>query len=469
MATEQVRKSGADPTAVADPKSTALNSGPYEAVVVAHAAGTRLGQLRVKVITTSTRDLPADEGNTVVANYCSPFFGTTFGTDQQSDRIPEGAYTSGQSYGMWMVPPDIGNKVLVMCTPAGDWYWIGCIYDSSSHHMVPAIGRNIGGKDRTRAPGSLPASGSSNLPVVEYSTKYEPTAFDADGLENTPRYTHEFQASRLIMQGLDRDLIRGAISSSSLRESPSNVYGISTPGRKVSKGDQVPGEPDKVFARQGGHTFVMDDGDAAGKDQLMRLRTTGGHQILMNDSENILYIASASGNQWLEFSKNGQINVYGAAGFNLRTQGVLNLHSDVLLNMSAPNIKMTAMGNDKAPLGSISMATSGNFSASAVGLASLKCNGMLTLSAVGRASLTAGGWLSLSSQIKTSINSNGMLMLNSGLALPPFPVLPPTVTPKPDTKLQGGVWNTGGVIMTACTVAPAHEPWLDANGQRPKK
>jgi hypothetical protein len=50
-----------------------------------------------------------------------------------------------------------------------------------------------------------------------------------------------------------------------------------------------------------------------------------------------------------------------------------------------------------------------------------------------------------------------------------MPVTPPTVTPKSDTKLQGGIWNTGGVIMTGCTVAPAHEPWLDANGQRPRK
>jgi len=467
MATDQIRKSGDDPTAVGDAKSTPKNPGPYEAVVVAHATGARLGQLRVRVISTTGRKPAGFEDNAVTANYCSPFFGTTYGTDQQS-AVPDGAFTSGQSYGMWMVPPDIGNKVLVMCTPNGDWYWIGCIYDSSSHHMVPAIGRNIGGKDRTRAPGSLPASGSSNLPVVEYNTKYETTAFDADGLENTPRYTHEFQVAKLVMQGLDRDPIRGAISSSSMRESPSNVYGISTPGRKVSKTDQVPGSPDLVYARQGGHTFVMDDGDKDGKDQLMRLRTTGGHQILMNDSENVLYIASASGQHWLEFSKNGQINVYGAAGFNLRTQGVLNLHSDVMLNMSAPNIKMTAMGNDKVPLGSINMATSGNFSASAVGMASLKCNGMLTLSAVGKASLTAGGWLSLSSVVKTSV-FGGMLMLNSGKPGVPMPVTPPTVTPKPDTKLQGGVWNTGGVIMTACTVAPAHEPWTDANGQRPKK
>jgi hypothetical protein len=465
MATDQIRKSGPDPTSVYDSSKTAITSGPFEAIVVANVEGNRLGQLRVKITEATGKISDATKDDTVVANYCSPFYGTTYGTDDQS--LPDGPFTAGQSYGMWMIPPDIGNKVLVICTPSGKWFWIGCVYDSSSHHMVPALGRNIGGKNYTRTPTAVTATGSSVLPVVEYSTR-ESTAFDADGLTNTPRYPHEYQATVLVKQGLDRDPVRGAISSSSMREAPSNVYGISTPGRKITKTDQVTGEPQAVFARTGGHSFVMDDGDADGKDQLMRLRTAGGHQILMNDSEQVLYIASASGNQWLEFSNNGQVNVYAAAGFNLRTQGVLNLHSDVLMNLSAPNIKMTAVGNDKVPLGSIKIETSGNFSASAAGLASLKCNGMLSLSAVGRASLTAGGWLSLSSMVKTSVNG-GILTLNTGTPLPPLPVVPPVPTPKTDTKLVGGLWQTGGIIMTGCTVAPAHEPWTDASGKRPKK
>ncbi len=465
MATEQIRKSGPDPTAVYDNTKTAINPGPFKAVVVAHVEGNRLGQLRVKITEATGVVTPNTADDTVTASYCSPFYGTTFGTDKQTS--PDGAFTSGQSYGMWMVPPDIGNSVLVICTPSGEWFWIGCIYDSSSHHMVPGISRAIGGKDYTRAPSAVPATGSSVLPVVEYSTK-EATAFDADGLETTPRYTHEYQASILVRQGLDRDPIRGAISSSSMRESPSNVYGISTPGRKVSKTDQVPGAPQVVYARTGGHQFVMDDGDADGKDQLMRLRTAGGHQILMNDSEQVLYIASASGMQWMEFSNTGQVNVYAGGGFNLRTQGVLNLHSDVLMNLSAPNIKMTAVGNDKVPLGSISMSTSGNFSASATGMASLKCNGMLTLSAVGKASLVAGGLLDLSSALKTSV-FGGMLLLNSGKPGVPMPVLIPDTKALSDTKLSGGLWQSGGIITTGCTVAPAHEPWTDANGKRPRK
>lgn len=466
MASNSIRTSGAGDLASSKKSGFSVDPGPYEAVVMQHVEGTRMGQLLVYIpeISGATPEV----SNYIPVSYASPFYGTTYGTDTQ--KLPDSAVTAGQSYGMWMIPPDIGCKVLVTFA-AGDrgrGYWFACIYDSTSHHMVPAIGRNVGGKDKTLTPDpAVKVSGSSVLPVIEYSTASS-TAFQADGIENTPRRPHEYQASVLVRQGLDRDPIRGAISSSSIREAPSNVYGISTPGRKLTKGDQLPGKPQAVYARIGGHSFVMDDGDKDGKDQLMRFRTAGGHQILMNDTEQVLYIASASGSQWLEFSNNGQINVYAAAGFNLRTEGVLNLHSDVLLNLSAPNIKMTAVGNDKVPLGSISMNTSGNFSASAVGMASLKCNGALSLSAMGKASLNAGGYLSMSSLVKTSVDG-GMLLLNTGKPFPPMPVTPPTLNPKTGTVLSNGVWTSGGSIMTGCTVAPAHEPWTDASGKRPKK
>lgn len=468
MADNAIRITGADPNSEVTGKKSGftVDPGPYEAVVMKHVEGNRMGQLEVYIPALS--GITPELSNTIPVSYASPFYGTTYGTDTQKN--PDDAYLSGQSYGMWMVPPDLGCKVLVTFAGGdlGRGYWFACIYDSTSHHMVPGLGRAVGGKDKTLTPNSqVPVDGSSNLPVVEYNTKVS-TAFQTDGIENTPRHPHEYQASILIKQGLDKDRIRGAISSSSLRESPSNVYGISTPGRKITATDQVAGKPQAVYARKGGHQFVMDDGASDGTDQLIRLRTGGGHQILMNDTEQVLYIASASGNHWMEFSNNGQINVYSIGGFNLRTGGVMNLHSDVALNMSAPNIKMTASGNEKVPLGSIKMETSGNFSASAVGMASLKCNGMLTLSAIGKASLTAGGFLTMSSAVKTSV-FGGVLLLNSGAPGVPMPVLPPTTKFLTDTKLQGTAWATGGIITTGCTVAPAHEPWLDADGKRPKK
>lgn len=472
MANNLLRTSGADATAQADSKKSGfvVDPGPYEAIVMKHVEGTRMGQLLVYIpeLCGATPEL----SNYIPVSYASPFYGATYGTDSQKN--PDNSATAGQSYGMWMVPPDIGCKVLVTFA-AGDrgrGYWFACIYDSTSHHMVPGISRNVGGKNKTIVPDGasggrdLRVSGDSVLPVVEFNTALD-TAFRSDGIEGTPRRPHEFQSAVLIRQGLDTDPIRGAISSSSLRESPSNVYGISTPGRRLASTSA--GNPQVVIARRGGHSFVMDDGAEDGTDQLIRLRTSGGHQILMNDTEHVLYIASDSGNHWMEFSSNGQINIYGRGGFNVRSEGPMNLHSDSVLSMSAPVIKMTASGNDKIPLGSITIDTSGNFSASAVGMASLKCNGALSLSALGKASLSAGGWLSVSSLVKTSVNG-GILLLNTGAPFPPLPVTPPSMNFLKDVKFAGGRWvPMPGALQSGCTVAPAHEPWTEGNGERPKK
>lgn len=473
MATSQIRRSGADPAANADGKNSGItiDPGPYEAIVVKHVEGTRSGQLLVYIPDFGgIKTNPADQ---IRVSYCSPFFGTTYGTDEQNENVANGGaqWTTGQSYGMWMVPPDVGNKVLVVFA-AGDknrGYWIGCIYDTASHHMVPAIGRNVNSDSTKTLPPSPPdqlnpsLSSSSSIPVVEAYTG-DMRAFSEDGINAVPRYLHEYQASILVKTGLDKDKIRGAISSSSLRESPSNVYGISTPGRSVSGNKpQVPGTvaggndaTQAVKARKGGHTFVMDDGDADGNDQLIRLRTTGGHQILMNDTEKVLYIASGTGAQWMEFSPDGSINIYGTAGFNVRSKGPLNLHSDSLVNIQGKAVNINATSG-------IKITTDGSLAMTALASAKLSALGTLSLSATGMGSFSAGGKLSIGSVGTTSVTGS-MLLLNSGPPAAPIPPLPTTPKTLPDTVFSGTNWQVApGALQTICTVAPAHEPW-----QRPQ-
>ena len=440
------------------------DAGPYVGTVVGHVTGNRMGQLLVYIPEFGTNK--DDTAAQIPCSYVSPFYGTTFGTDTQ--LLPDGANTSGQSYGMWMVPPDIGNNVLVIFAN-GDRqraYWIGCVYNSTSHHMVPGLARNVGGDADTivgaNADLNSRLSKDSNVPVVE-SNLANPNAFTQDGINKTSRYPHEFQTSVLISQGLDRDKVRGAISSSSLRESPSNVYGISTPGRKATKTDQIAGDPLKVAMRRGGHQFVMDDGsETDGSDQLIRLRTAGGHQLLMNDSEQVFYIASASGYHWMEFSNNGMINMYGAAGFNLRSAGAINLHSDSQVAINSNGT--VAIHGEKG------VNITSTFNCSMIGLASasVKSDGFLSLSGCAMASLSSLGEVSVGSPTVTKITGLISLLLNSGKPPLAIPFLPKVPNSLPDVKFNGSTWGlVEGDLPSICSIVPAHEPWLAEGGARP--
>jgi hypothetical protein len=458
MATNNIRSSKADPAAKADGSSgVTIDPGPYEAVVVKHVEGTRSGQMLVYI--PDFGGVKTDPDSQVLVSYCSPFYGKTFGTDSQDSDSngTDAQWSTGQSYGMWMVPPDIGNKVLVIFA-AGDrgrGYWIGCIYDSPTHQMVPAIGRNVG--TTTKPPN--PADGlpvDNNSPVVEAYTGSK-EASTPDAITATPRYVHQYQNTVLVNQGLNKDKIRGAISSSSLREAPSNVYGISTPGPSLTKTQQTNsaiGEDSKqaVIARKGGHTFVMDDGDKDGNDQLIRLRTSGGHQILMNDKEEILYIASATGLQWFEFSKNGSINVYAKGGINMRSEGTINLHGEVGVNISTPGT--LKMHGDSG----VKITSSQSVAVNALASITVASDGTLKLSASGTTTYAAGGPISIGSGDVINIDGS-KLNLNSGSAPEPSPVII-DVPSKPNVTYDGTQWGPGGnPINTICTVAPTHEPW----------
>jgi hypothetical protein len=87
----------------------------------------------------------------------------------------------------------------------------------------------------------------------------------------------------------------------------------------------------------------MDDGDAQGENQLIRLRTSSGHQLLMHDTAGVMYLANADGTVWMEFSNNGMVDVYAQTGYNLRSGADINFHAEGNINMYAnKNIKIKA-------------------------------------------------------------------------------------------------------------------------------
>lgn len=408
-------------------------------------------------------------------SYASPYAGVTY----QPSTSKNNSFTGTQhSYGMWMVPPDIGN--LVLCTFVnGDpdrGFWFACVPNHLSNWMTPALAAGNVVDHATASDdvkGSLVSPTDSNpqyLPVSEFNENVEANINGT--FYNNAKPVHEYQAKVLIRQGLDRDKVRGAISSSSQRETPSHVFGISTPGRALTKDPaDDPNYADKVAAggitndqyavptRKGGHTFVMDDGDVNGIDQLIRLRTSEGHTLLMNDHDNIIFIINKDGTSWVELNDTG-VNVYTSGAFNVRAEGDINMHSDTNVNIQAKGkINMDSGISTNITSGQINI---GGSDGTLIYGAKTEIGGAsITVSSDGKLLVSAGGATTIEgATIDLDGGTGGNEITN--------PVIEKNVaadaTFNSTTKLWSAVPSSTPSIVSSM---PAHQPWTRTGAVAP--
>ena len=369
------------------------DSGPYEAIVVNNLDTRYMGGLVVELLKyTSAGGIPERIGQLLNVRYLSPFYGVT---PNAALTANDGYEHTQKSYGMWMVPPDVGTKVLVIFAEgnANFGYWIGCIPADYMNFMVPD------GKAATENTTGItpPPLRGRKLPVGEYNkaietgSKVDPTLFDKP-------YNKDFTES-LEIQGLLNDEVRGTTTTSARREMPSAVFGISTPGPK----DRRDGSPtveigtagNKVTVpsnRLGGSAFVMDDGDerfvrtthaedgppiyknkgnnepggdrTIPQNELMRFRTRTGHQILMHNSEDLIYIGNSRGTTWIEMTSDGKIDIYAHDSVSISTDNDLNINAERDINMEAGrnvNIKAAGRYTSGGETGRVQIESKNNF------------------------------------------------------------------------------------------------------------
>ena len=372
------------PSAEKDGRSGSLGNGVYVARVISHLDPSFMGSIEVTLLK-DQNNTPGEDAETHIVKYASPFFGYTpfefMGMNDGTNQTIDGFNDTQKSYGMWFVPPDIGVNVLVLFVngdPA-QGYWFACVPGRFINNMVPAIAGStevsLDAEDKKRY-----GNTKSPLPVAEINKRLNGEKQEINP-EKIKKVVHPI-ADRFLEQGLLEDDVRGVVTSSARREAPSMVFGISTPGpvdrrtnakkAKVGKNDSK-SEPVPV-SRLGGTQIVMDDGDdryhrektaAEGpmkyvdlldqKEQkksnigeatipygeYFRIRTRTGHQLLMHNSEDLIYIGNARGTTWIELTSNGKIDIYAEDSISLHTQNDLNIRADRDINMEAGrNINM---------------------------------------------------------------------------------------------------------------------------------
>lgn len=467
MANNVFKPRGATSASKPDAGGAVLRSVPVFGVVKDNIDPIRSGRLRVYIADMGGQD-PDDADSWISVNYMTPFYGFTEGS---APKEGYGTYLQNSSaYGMWSSPPDVGTTVICLFIN-GDpeyGYWIGCVPEPEALFTVPALGST-----ETVVLNSAEGQsygGATRLPVSNINSNNEkinesPTFF------KEPKPVHSYLAGVLKQQGLIRDTIRGTIGTSAQRESPSRVgWGVNTPGRPIYEGgftDETIADAAneggqqsslKVISRRAGHSIVMDDGDLIGRDQLIRLRTSLGHQILMSDDGQTLFIIHANGQSYIEMGKEGTIDMYATNSVNIRTQGDLNLHADNNINMHAKkdlNIyaeNITANSDKKT-----SFKIGSDYVTSVQGKYTLKVDGPMGFKSSGEAGFASSN--------NTFING-AKINLNTGEAsTTPEAVKPIPTVAHTDTLYDSNKgWAAApGALLSITSRAPAHAPWASAN------
>jgi hypothetical protein len=356
------------------------SSGPFIARVVSCLDPEYMGALEVEILRPSGADTingTADGGQTHRVKYMSPFTGNTPDPTTGSSND----YTSTQqTYGFWFVPPDPGSLVIVFFIDGNPkyGYWIGSVNDNNMNFMIPGNAAT----QNTVESGTADSKGrQARLPTGEYNKGINGS--DTPGDPENIKKPKGPLADILTSQGLVLDDTRGITTSSARREVPSMVFGISTPGpldkrSGARQGPQGKGDsqvPNAYLSRLGGTTFVMDDGDAAflrktpassgppdyasvevgesggnpaiPHNELVRIRTRTGHQILLHNSEDLIYIGNAKGTTWIELTSNGKIDIYAKDSISVHTENDLNFTADRDINFNANgDINLNSAGNN---------------------------------------------------------------------------------------------------------------------------
>ena len=323
--------------------------GPYIGFVKNNTDPARSGRLQVWIPEFGGRE--TEQTSWITVGYASPYMGATRWPRETKEKSDANKYDKvNHSYGLWMAPPDVGNQVLVMFIggDANRGYYFASIFQEHTHYAVPGIaGTNYLTGETTVDPGLQPYLDCPPYPSVEFNEVNKGLHPEWNNFLTIKKSPHEEQNLQLLRQGLEDDKFRGVISSSSQRESPSKVFGISTPGRPSPK-DIPPAELNKVKGpeyRLGGHQFVMDDGDTKDKNRMIRLRTARGHQIMLSDHEepkrSFINVSNAESTAWFEMTADGQIQFYAENSISFRTkkdmnmyvEGEYNLHTKVHTNL----------------------------------------------------------------------------------------------------------------------------------------
>lgn len=410
------------------------------------------------------RSIEDDPAQWRMVRYATPWYSRT-DTTSQTNNYTDVKNTAGIIY----PAPDIGTRVLCFF-PEGknaEGFWFACAPDAYMMQSLP----------EPTPTNNFDNSGSITPRGPVPSGEFNDRATDTSSLNNYSTVSRPIQTDfykNIVTQGIDQSTSKGISNSGYMRETPAELIGITTKGRRIDaqgtdikdrsdiisallRGDQTQGVAGdrlktlKGFTRAKGHSFILDDGDVSGNDQVVRLRSAKGAQFLIHDTEEFVYIINQSGNAWMSMDKHGQIDIYSEKNINFRSTN-MNFHAEKDIKMHAGNFIDLVSDNE------VNIEAAKDVSMHSTGAAAF-------VNASEAVHINSGGQLNIAGSSATSINGGGVMSMSAGLILLQGPAASPTVktsipsAPSLDTKLEGDFWSANQQLPTTVDRAPTHEPY----------
>jgi hypothetical protein len=100
-----------------------------------------------------------------------------------------------------------------------------------------------------------------------------------------------------------------------------------------SKSTQIKYEPHlSAWTSPGQHLITLDDSHWS---QRMRLLTTNGHSIIMDDTNERIYINTAKGKTWIQLDQAGMIDIFSEHDFSISSDKNINMYAKETIRMTA--------------------------------------------------------------------------------------------------------------------------------------
>jgi hypothetical protein len=307
---------------------------------------------------------------------------------------PTGVQTHGfVSYGWWSVPKS-GALVVV-----------GFLYGDPNRRIY------MGSYFRDHGNRSLPTGRNrSDLATTPLSDTFDPIE------PQTTNLTAQFNGKVTASEARTRGVYERAVGQDKTEKDGVEGYQTDAVDPKDSDGKQRLESQTHVLSTPGRHALIFQDNPANGR---IRLKTAAGHQVILDDANERIYVSTACGNSWLELDQDGRVHLYGA--------------------------------------GSVSMSTGGDFNITA--------KGSINMSAGGAVNLQAGAAMMLSACSSMNISGIGVNLESSGA----FNILASGDLLQTASNIHlNGPTAGGATCATAPTTIPAHEPWTREISKSPR-